>query len=142
MSFETILSELNHHQKIAAMHGDSHALVLAGAGCGKTKTIIARAAYLISQGTPAERIQILTFTRKSASEIVERVRLALGEASQGLRASTFHTWCISMIRSAPRVFWLSNFTVIDRDDQLQLFKVLRGKQEKGQLPTAAEICDL
>lgn len=142
MSFETILSELNHHQKIAAMHGDSHALVLAGAGCGKTKTIIARAAYLISQGTPAERIQILTFTRKSASEIVERVRLALGEASQGLRASTFHTWCISMIRSAPRVFGLSNFTVIDRDDQLQLFKVLRGKQEKGQLPTAAEICDL
>lgn len=53
-------------------------LVLAGAGCGKTKTIVARAAYLIDQGLPANQIQILTFTRRAASEIVARVEQHVG----------------------------------------------------------------
>lgn len=119
-----------------------HALVLAGAGCGKTKTIVARAAYLISTGTPSHRIQILTFTRRSASEIVERVRVHLGDTAEGLRASTFHTWCISLIRRAPAAFGCKDYSVIDRDDQLQLFKVLRGKKASSQLPTAAQLCDL
>ena len=94
-----------------------HALVLAGAGCGKTKTIIARAAFLISNGTPSHRIQILTFTRRAASEIVERVRMHLGDAAEGLKASTFHTWCISLIRRAPSAFGCKDYSVIDRDDQ-------------------------
>ena len=119
-----------------------HALVLAGAGCGKTKTIIARAAYLISNGTPANRIQILTFTRRSSYEIVERVRLSIGDAAGGLRASTFHTWCMSLIRRAPAAFGCNSYTPIDRDDQLQLFKVLRGKSATTQLPTAAHLCDI
>ena len=67
MGIEAILSELNEQQKIAACMANNHALILAGAGSGKTKTIIARAAYLISSGTPAHRIHILTFTRRSAS---------------------------------------------------------------------------
>ena len=76
-SFESILSKLNESQYKAATFERKHCMVLAGAGCGKTKTIIARAIYLISQGIPAERIQILSFTRKSASEIYERVRLSI-----------------------------------------------------------------
>lgn len=142
MSVEQLLSELNESQKIAATHLKSHALVLAGAGCGKTKTIIARAAFLIDQGINPDRIQILTFTRRAASEIVERVKTHLGDSSHGLRASTFHTWCTSIIRHAPTAFGFKNFTVIDRDDQLQLFKLLRGKKARGSFPTAAEICDL
>lgn len=142
MGIEAILTELNEQQKIAACMPNNHALILAGAGSGKTKTIIARAAYLISSGTPAHRIHILTFTRRSASEIVERVKLHLGDAAQGLRASTFHTWCISLMRSAPKAFGYKGFSIIDRDDQLQLFKVVRGKRGKSEVPTAAQICDL
>ena len=142
MPINSLLADLNKQQVSAATLGRQHALVLAGAGCGKTRTIIARAAYLISQGTPPQRIQILTFTRRAAAEIVERVRLHLGDAADGLHASTFHTWCISLIRRAPHVFGCKGYSVIDRDDQLQLFKLLRGKQSKSTLPTAAQLCDL
>lgn len=90
MTIDSLLSELNEHQRAAASMQRQHALVLAGAGSGKTKTIIARAAYLISTGTPSHRIQILAFTKRAASEIVERVRMHLGNAAEGLRASTFH----------------------------------------------------
>lgn len=78
MSLATLIDELNPQQKQAATTEAKHSLVLAGAGCGKTKTIVARAAYLIDQGVPANQIQILTFTRRAASEIVARVELALG----------------------------------------------------------------
>ena len=142
MTIDSLLSELNEHQRIAASMQRQHALVLAGAGCGKTKTIIARTAFLISNGTPAHRIQILTFTRRSASEIVERVRMHLGDSAEGLKASTFHTWCMSLIRHAPSAFGCKGYSVIDRDDQLQLYKVLRGKKSSSQLPTAKNLLDL
>ncbi|RLJ19148.1 ATP-dependent DNA helicase PcrA [bacterium endosymbiont of Escarpia laminata] len=142
MTINQLLSDLNENQRKAACMPRQHALILAGAGTGKTKTIVSRAAYLISNGTPAHRIQILAFTRRSASEIVERVRMHLGEEAQGLKASTFHTWCISLIRKAPKVFGCKGYSVIDRDDQLQLYKVLRGKAQKSELPSAQEICDL
>ncbi len=139
---DSLLRELNDSQRHAATAPATHTLVLAGAGCGKTKTIIARAAYLISSGTRPERIQILTFTRRSASEIVERVRLTIGDSSKGLRASTFHTWCTSLLHRNPIAFGFKSFTIIDRDDQLQLFRILRGKKAKAQFLTAAELCDL
>jgi len=142
MSIDSLLRELNPSQHQAATVAGSHALVLAGAGCGKTKTIIARAAYLIDCGVPPERIQILTFTRRAATEIVERVRLSLGDKSQGLRASTFHTWCTSILRRAPNAFGFKSFSVIDRDDQLTMFKLLRGKRARKSFPTAAQICDI
>lgn len=142
MSVDLLLKELNPSQRDAATINGTHALVLAGAGCGKTKTIIARAAYLIDSGVSPERIQILTFTRRSAAEIVERVRLTLGDKSQGLRASTFHTWCTSILRRAPKAFGFKSFTVIDRDDQLTIFKLLRGKRTGKSFPTAAQICNL
>ena len=142
MSIDAALSELNERQRVAATTQHQHALVLAGAGCGKTKTIIARAAFLISAGVPANRIHILTFTRRSASEIVERVRMHLGDAAIGLKATTFHAWCISIIRKANALFGCDGYSVIDRDDQLQLFKAVRGSGKSDGLPTAAGICDI
>ena len=76
MSLAKLINELNAQQKKAATTTAQNCLVLAGAGCGKTKTIVARAAYLIDQGLPANQIQILTFTRRAASEIVARLRNA------------------------------------------------------------------
>lgn len=145
MSLASLIDELNPQQKQAATTESQHSLVLAGAGCGKTKTIVARAAYLIDQGIPANQIQILTFTRRSASEIVARVELALGEQAKGLRASTFHTFCMYLLRRIPKAFGLEQFSIIDRDDQLMMFRLIRGKDDKknpNQLPKPQELCDL
>ncbi|RSZ27823.1 ATP-dependent helicase [Acinetobacter bereziniae] len=145
MSLANLIDELNPQQKQAATTKNKHSLVLAGAGCGKTKTIVARAAYLIDQGIPANQIQILTFTRRSASEIVARVELALGDQAKGLRASTFHTFCMYLLRRAPKAFGLDQFSIIDRDDQLMLFRLIRGKDDKNNpnaLPKPQQLCDL
>lgn len=145
MSLANLINELNPQQKQAATTETKHSLVLAGAGCGKTKTIVARAAYLIDQGIPANQIQILTFTRRSASEIVARVELALGDQAKGLRASTFHTFCMYLLRRVPKAFGLDQFSIIDRDDQLMLFRLIRGKDDKknpNALPKPQQLCDL
>lgn len=145
MSLNVLIDELNAQQKQAATTESQHSLILAGAGCGKTKTIVARAAYLIEQGVPADQIQILTFTRRAASEIVARVELALGDVAKGLRASTFHTFCMYLLRRAPKAFGLEQFSIIDRDDQMLMFRLLRGKDDKNHLndlPKPKELCDL
>ncbi|MBL8282386.1 MAG: ATP-dependent helicase [Acinetobacter junii] len=142
MTLAKLIDELNSQQKQAATTVAQNCLVLAGAGCGKTKTIVARAAYLIDQGLPAQQIQILTFTRRAASEIVTRVEQHMGAQSKGLRASTFHTFCMYLLRRNPRAFGLTQFSIIDRDDQLLMFRLLRGKDKGNVLPKAAELCDL
>ena len=122
---ERIIYELNDAQKTAATYKNENLLILAGAGCGKTKTIIARTAYLISQGHSPDRIKILTFTKKAAFEITQRVDNLLDSNSYVLGASTFHRWCIDLIKNTPEVFGFKGFSIIDRDDQLQIFKKLR-----------------
>ena len=124
--FQAMLDGLNPAQKIAATCENLHTMVLAGAGCGKTKTIVARAAFLIQQGVAPQKIQLLTFTRRSANELTVRIRSCIGESSNGLQAGTFHTWCMTLIRRAPKVFGLEQCTVIDTDDQEQLMKIVRG----------------
>ncbi|MCH7330120.1 ATP-dependent helicase [Acinetobacter modestus] len=142
MTLAKLIDELNPQQKQAATTTAQNCLVLAGAGCGKTKTIVARAAYLIDQGLAAQQIQILTFTRRSASEIVTRVEQHMGAQAKGLRASTFHTFCMYLLRRNPSAFGLTQFSIIDRDDQLLMFRLLRGKDKGNVLPKAAELCDL
>ena len=66
----------------------------------------------------------------------------LGNAAEGLRASTFHAWCITLMRRAPAAFGCKGYSVIDRDDQLQLFRVLRGKNSASRLLSAQQLCDL
>lgn len=70
------MSDLNESQKKAATFKGKHLLVLAGAGTGKTKTIVARAEHLLNNGVEANKIVILSFTRKSAREIAERLKLS------------------------------------------------------------------
>ena len=136
---------LNKEQNNAATWEGGHVLILAGAGCGKTKTIIARAQFLIEYITTAERVQILTFTRKSASEIVERVKNKLGDKANNLKASTFHTWCMSLIRKSPDLFGCRGFSVIDRDDQLTLLRLTRSSSDKAKnplIPRPSDLCDI
>ena len=69
---------------------------------------------------PADRIQVLTFTRRSAKEIVERVKVGLEDRAEGLNASTFHTWCMILIRRLPkcperRAKWRIRFLVTSKN---------------------------
>jgi DNA helicase-2/ATP-dependent DNA helicase PcrA len=143
-SYPKFIKQLNQSQQFAVTYPLEHILVLAGAGCGKTKTIISRAAWLVSQNIAPERIQILTFTKKAASEIVERVNNCLEQSLYGLNASTFHRWCVDILKSAPEIFGYKNFSIIDRDEQLQLFKRIRTEMKISkeiQFPKNAKILD-
>ena len=123
------LENYNKEQKEAITFKGKHLLLLAGAGTGKTKTIVGRAAYLIENGVPAEKIQILTFTKRAASEIVERVKSGIpGRNAQALNGSTFHSWCNQLITNFPNLFGAANYTVIDADDQLSLMKMACGNE--------------
>jgi len=122
-----LLSSLNESQRRAVTYGGRHLLVLAGAGTGKTRTIVARAAYLIATGADPAKMQIVTFTRRAAAEIVSRVRSELPRAAaRALRGSTFHSWCSRMLSESPNLFGTRGFTVIDEDDQHALMKMACG----------------
>ena len=95
---KTNIFGLNEEQRRAAEFKDEHALVLAGAGCGKTKTIEGRCKHLISIGVPAYQIVVLTFTRRSADEIAKRVESSLGNRAKDLQATTMHAFCMKLIR--------------------------------------------
>lgn len=124
------MEQLNKNQKKAAEFAGKHLLVLAGAGTGKTKTIIARAQYLISKGVDPEKIQILTFTKKAANEIVSRVEGALDASKRKkLSGSTFHAWCNHLLHKYPKVFRVTGFTILDSDDQISVMKLACGKKQ-------------
>ncbi len=123
------LDNLNESQRKAVTFNGKHLLVLAGAGTGKTKTIISRAAYLISKGISPSKIQILTFTKRAASEIVSRVRASLTtNQAQTLNGSTFHSWCNQLLTRYPNLFGTNSFTVIDSDDQVAIMKIVCGNK--------------
>lgn len=122
---------LNQEQLAASEYTGRNLLVLAGAGTGKTRTIIARARHLLAQGVSPGRILILSFTRKSAKEIVERLQSSLPKGSDALHGQTFHSWCMEMIESNPRVFAFGKFTVIDEDDRMSAFKLVCGRNFKS-----------
>ena len=97
--------KLNEAQKKAAEYnGDQHLLLLAGAGTGKTRTIIGRVLHLVNNGTPPGRILVITFTRRAANEIKERLRLEMGNIAEEVVAGTFHFFCLSVMRRMPKAF--------------------------------------
>ena len=116
--------KLNRMQQEAVQFElDRHALVLAGAGSGKTATIIKRAEFLLRNGIQADRILLLTFTRRAAREMITRLEGLCGESAMRVRAGTFHSFCLGIIRRMPRFFDLDRAVIIDRDDQIQLMKL-------------------
>ena len=86
---------LNSQQLAAVTAGESPSLVIAGAGSGKTRTLVYRVAYLIDSGVDPSNILLLTFTRKSAQEMLARVGDLIGARSQRVCGGTFILWRIS-----------------------------------------------
>ena len=126
------LSSLNEEQQKAVTFSGKHALVIAGAGTGKTRTIIHRAVYLLSQGVRPDKILILSFTRKSAREIVERIKQFQDTGSVlNLSGQTFHSWCSQIIKNNPQVFEQHDYTLLDSEDVDSLFKLLFTQKYKN-----------
>src|SRR5262245_24599929 len=83
-------ADLNAEQAAAATHGDGPLLIIAGAGTGKTRTLVYRVAHLLERGVPPERILLLTFTRRAAHEMLSRAERLVGSATARVHGGTFH----------------------------------------------------
>jgi DNA helicase-2/ATP-dependent DNA helicase PcrA len=115
--------ELNPQQLAAVTAPPGPALVIAGAGSGKTRTLTYRVAYLLEQGIPAERILLLTFTNKAAGEMMRRISDLLGHELRSLWGGTFHSIGARVLRLHAEVLgYQKDFTILDRDDAQDLIK--------------------
>lgn len=129
MASRAWLSNLNPAQQAAVMHGSGPLLVVAGAGTGKTMTLASRVAWLIEQGTPPERILLLTFTRRAASEMLRRAGQLIGqETAARVWGGTFHATANRLLRIYGAALNLApEFTVMDEADAADLMNLLRNE---------------
>jgi len=108
---------LNPEQLAAVTSPGGPALVIAGAGSGKTRTLTYRVAWLLSQGVHPGRILLLTFTNKAAREMLDRVSGLVPGAAEGIWGGTFHSVGNRILRRhAERVGFRQGFSIMDRDD--------------------------
>lgn len=124
---------LNKAQYEAVTSPDRHTLVVAGAGSGKTRTIVYRLAWLAEQGVPPESILLLTFTRKAAHEMLARAQALLNRDLRSLPGGTFHSFAFSALRIY-RPDWLEGrqFTLMDSADITQAVKQCRETIQAGK----------
>ena len=139
--------ELNPQQLAAVTAPPGPALVIAGAGSGKTRTLTYRVAYLLEQGVPADRILLLTFTNKAAGEMMRRVAGLLGRQLPSLWGGTFHSIGARILRShADLLGYRRDFTILDRDDAKDLIKTCiaeAGIETKGtHFPKPEVLCEI
>jgi superfamily I DNA/RNA helicase len=117
------LYDLNPEQQRAATHESGPLLILAGAGTGKTRTIVARITWLVSTGVDPSKILAVTFTNKAAREMKERIKGMIDEKASEITACTFHALCVRILRAdADKIGYKNNFTIFDEGDQLGLIK--------------------
>ena len=123
------LGKLNPSQREAVLHGQGPLLILAGAGSGKTSTMTYRIAHLISERKfKGPQILALSFTRKAAEELRERVKdmvtqVSSAQACRGLTITTFHSLCARLLReNADKIGYSKDFTILDQHDQGDLVK--------------------
>ena len=122
--------ELNEQQFAAVTALPGPALVIAGAGSGKTRTLTYRVAYLLEQGIPPERILLLTFTNKAAKEMMRRVADILGGDLSALWGGTFHSIASRLLRRhADRLGYRKDFTILDREDSKDLIKAVMDESQ-------------
>jgi DNA helicase-2/ATP-dependent DNA helicase PcrA len=123
----SFLTPLNVNQRAAAEHVSDPLLVIAGAGTGKTKTLAARVAALIRGGVVPNRILLLTFTRRAASEMIRRAGQVVGESvAAGVWGGTFHAIAHRLLRQYSQALGLSqSFVIMDQGDAEDLLHLIR-----------------
>lgn len=120
----TILEDLNREQRQAVECADGPVLIVAGAGSGKTRVLTSRIAYLIERGTDPDRILALTFTKKAAGEMKERIGQMVGERkARCIYMGTFHSVFIRFLREfADAIGFPPGFTIYDTSDSVSALK--------------------
>jgi DNA helicase-2/ATP-dependent DNA helicase PcrA len=122
------LSGLNPEQAAAAAHGDGPLLIVAGAGTGKTRTLVHRVAHLVDRGVSPERILLLTFTRRAAQEMLGRVQRLVGDAAGRVHGGTFHATGHRLLRAYGESAGLSrDFSIMDQGDAEDLMGLSRAQ---------------
>ncbi|NOS76761.1 MAG: ATP-dependent helicase [Nitrospira sp.] len=119
---------LNSQQLAAVTAGEGPSLVIAGAGSGKTRTLVYRVAYLIDSGVDPSNILLLTFTRKSAQEMLQRAGELIGARSARVCGGTFHSVANLLLRRYGRSIGVEpGFTILDRGDAEDLIALVRSQ---------------
>ena len=121
-------NDLNTAQYEAVMHNNGAALVIAGAGTGKTRTLIYRVARLVEDGVPPESILLLTFTRKASAEMLRRASQMLDGRCERVSGGTFHSFALQILRQYANLIGYENtFSVIDQQDAEDTINLLRSQ---------------
>lgn len=137
---------LNEQQYAAVTSPPGAALVIAGAGSGKTRTLTYRVSWLLEQGYAADQILLLTFTNKAAREMLDRVNQLLPGRATQLWGGTFHSIGYRILRRHPeQLGFQKNFTIMDRDDQEELLEAIisrEGLRTDKHFPKANLVADI
>ena len=120
------LNDLNESQRHAVINTEGPALVIAGAGAGKTRVLTYRIAHLLQKGVPAGKILALTFTNKAAREMKERIaRIVDPEIARYLWMGTFHSIFAKILRiEGSQLGYKSNYTIYDSSDSKSLIRTI------------------
>lgn len=122
-----VTAELNPEQRAAATFGAGPLLIIAGAGTGKTRTLVYRVAHLVASGVRPERILLLTFTRRAAGEMLGRVERLVGAAGARVHGGTFHATAHRLLKRYGQSAGISpDFSIMDQADAEDLMGISRG----------------
>lgn len=123
---------LNPAQLEAVTTVDGPVLVIAGAGSGKTRTLVYRLAHLVEQGISPENILLLTFTRKASQEMVSRASMLMDDNCRKVMGGTFHSIANLLLRRyGHHVGFAPNFTILDRSDSEGIVNLIKSSLEIG-----------
>ncbi len=122
--------ELNSARSEAATSISGPHLIIAGAGTGKTRTIVYRVAYLVELGVKPDSVLLLTFTRKAAQEMLRKASILLDSRCDQISGGTFHSFANSVLRKyANQLGYESNFTILDQTDAEDVVNLIRTRQK-------------
>ena len=122
--------ELNPQQYEAVTNIEGPHLVIAGAGSGKTRTLIFRVAYLVENNINPQSILLLTFTRKASQEMMRRAATILDERCRNVSGGTFHSFANFILRKyAVHLKMHPNFSIVDRSDAEDIINIIRTELE-------------
>ncbi|WP_461834190.1 ATP-dependent helicase [Desulfothermus sp.] len=125
--------DLNESQLEAVTTIYGPVLVIAGAGSGKTRTIVYRLAHLVDLGISPSSILLLTFTKKAAQEMLFRAGKLLGAKMEGVVGGTFHSFANFILRRfSKEIGYSSDFTIIDQSDSQDIIKQLKDSNKIGR----------
>ena len=119
-------NELNAEQCEAVTSVDGPHLIIAGAGTGKTRTVVYRVAYLVELGVKPDNILLLTFTRKAAQDMLRRAAILLDGRCERISGGTFHSFANSVLRRyATKLGYETNYSILDQSDAEDVVSLVR-----------------